>query len=128
MPVKSKAQLRWLYHAESTGELPKGTAHKWVEHTPDMKKLPEKVAESIISRLSSVLPGYQPSDAVSQLLQQQQAARPTSLSAQLFKYPKSWLGQASNSLFNHFYKKYTPTWGQERMQAMGNAFTGAAGG
>lgn len=41
MPFKSKRQQRFMFSAESRGELPKGTAKKWAEHTPDIKSLPE---------------------------------------------------------------------------------------
>jgi hypothetical protein len=41
MPFKSKAQQRFMFSAESKGELPKGTAERWAEHTPDIKALPE---------------------------------------------------------------------------------------
>lgn len=44
MPFKSKAQRRWMYAAEARGEVPKGTAKTWEEHTPKDKPLPEKVA------------------------------------------------------------------------------------
>lgn len=43
MPFKSKAQQRFMFAAESRGELPKGTAERWADHTPNIKKLPEKV-------------------------------------------------------------------------------------
>jgi hypothetical protein len=45
MPLKSKAQMRYLFAAEKRGEVPKGTAQKFVKETPKkaMKKLPEKV-------------------------------------------------------------------------------------
>lgn len=44
MPIKSKAQQRFLFAAEARGELPEGTAERWVEHThTDLKKLPEHV-------------------------------------------------------------------------------------
>ena len=33
MPIKSKAQRRWLYWAESKGKMPKGTAAEWEAHT-----------------------------------------------------------------------------------------------
>jgi len=42
MPFKSKAQQRFMFAAEERGELPKGTAHRWAEHTPDIKHLPER--------------------------------------------------------------------------------------
>lgn len=32
--------------AEARGELPKGTLHRWAEHTPSMKKLPERVKKA----------------------------------------------------------------------------------
>jgi len=42
MPFKSKAQQRFMFAAESRGEVPKGTARRWAHHTPDIKSLPEK--------------------------------------------------------------------------------------
>ncbi len=43
MPLKSKAQQRFLFAAEARGEIPKGTAKKFVKETPKSKlaKLPE---------------------------------------------------------------------------------------
>lgn len=46
MPFKSKAQQRWMFAAESRGEVPKGTARRWAHHTDDIKKLPEHVKKS----------------------------------------------------------------------------------
>lgn len=46
MPFKSKDQQSWMFAAQKRGELPKGTAEKWAKHTPDMKKLPERVHNS----------------------------------------------------------------------------------
>jgi hypothetical protein len=43
MPFKSKAQQRFMFSAESRGELPKGTAEHWAHETKNIKKLPEKV-------------------------------------------------------------------------------------
>jgi len=47
MPLKSKAQQRYMFAAESRGELPKGTALRWAHETQaagqDLKKLPNKV-------------------------------------------------------------------------------------
>lgn len=45
MPFKSKAQQRWMFAAESRGELPKGTAKDWAHHTPNIKKLPERIGD-----------------------------------------------------------------------------------
>lgn len=45
MPFKSKAQQRFMFAAESRGEVPKGTASRWAHHTKSIKKLPEKVHE-----------------------------------------------------------------------------------
>lgn len=42
MPFKSKAQQRWMFAAESRGEVPKGTAERWANETPSIKSLPEK--------------------------------------------------------------------------------------
>lgn len=43
MPLKSKAQQRYLFAAQARGELPKGTAEKFVAETPKSKlaRLPE---------------------------------------------------------------------------------------
>lgn len=43
MPLKSRAQMRYLFAAQSRGEVPKGTAEKFVKETPKSKlaKLPE---------------------------------------------------------------------------------------
>lgn len=43
MPFKSKRQQRFMFAAEARGEVPKGTAKRWAEHTPSIKKLPERV-------------------------------------------------------------------------------------
>lgn len=43
MPFRSKAQARWMFAAESRGELPKGMAKRWADHTRSIKKLPEKL-------------------------------------------------------------------------------------
>jgi hypothetical protein len=42
VPFKSKAQQRFMFAAEDRGEIPKGTAERWADHTPDIKGLPEK--------------------------------------------------------------------------------------
>jgi len=42
MPFKSKAQMRWMYAAEERGEVPKGTARRWAEHTKSIRSLPAK--------------------------------------------------------------------------------------
>ena len=43
MPLKSKAQQRYLFAAEARNEVPKGTAEKFVKETPKSKlaRLPE---------------------------------------------------------------------------------------
>lgn len=43
MPLKSKAQMRYLFAAQARGEIPKGTAEKFVKETPKSKlaRLPE---------------------------------------------------------------------------------------
>ena len=47
MPLKSKAQMGKFFAMEKRGELPKGTAKKWAEHTPNISKLPAKVHTTI---------------------------------------------------------------------------------
>ena len=46
MPFKSRSQQKWMFAAESRGELPKGTAHEWAAATPNIKKLPEHVKKA----------------------------------------------------------------------------------
>jgi hypothetical protein len=46
MPFVSKRQQRFMFAAESRGELPQGMAKRWARHTKNIKKLPEKVAMS----------------------------------------------------------------------------------
>jgi len=48
MPFKSKAQMRLFFAKERRGELPRGTARRWAHHTPNTKKLPEKVASAFM--------------------------------------------------------------------------------
>lgn len=50
MPLKSKAQQRWMAAAEDRGELPKGTLHRWAAHTKNLKKLPEHVEKKAEER------------------------------------------------------------------------------
>ncbi len=46
MPFKSKAQMKKFFAMEKRGEIPKGTAKRWAEETPNIKKLPEKKGEN----------------------------------------------------------------------------------
>jgi hypothetical protein len=46
MPYRSQKQRRWMHWAEEHGKVPKGTAERWDEHTPNMKSLPEQVKKS----------------------------------------------------------------------------------
>lgn len=62
MPFKSKAQARYFRVAEAQGKLPKGTAHRWAKHTPNMKQLPEKKAV-LQGGLMSMQLGYQAAQA-----------------------------------------------------------------
>lgn len=43
MPLKSRAQMKYLFAAQARGEVPKGTAEKFVAETPKskLKRLPE---------------------------------------------------------------------------------------
>lgn len=43
MPIKSKSQLRKFGAMLKRKEISKSTFEKWVRHTPNIKKLPEKV-------------------------------------------------------------------------------------
>jgi hypothetical protein len=53
VPFKSKAQQRWMFSAESHGDLPKGTALRWAHDTPSIKKLPQRVFRSKVKRLTT---------------------------------------------------------------------------
>jgi hypothetical protein len=46
MPLKSKAQQKWMFAAEARGELKKGTAARWAKHTPNIKRLPKRVKKT----------------------------------------------------------------------------------
>lgn len=46
MPFKSRSQVRRFWAAEAAGELPEGTAHRWAQHTPSIKALPDKVGKA----------------------------------------------------------------------------------
>jgi hypothetical protein len=46
MPLKSKAQQRWMFAAEDRGELEPGTAKRWAKETPNIKDLPPRVKKS----------------------------------------------------------------------------------
>jgi hypothetical protein len=43
MPFKSKSQQRYMFAAESRGDIEPGTAERWAKDTKDIKGLPERV-------------------------------------------------------------------------------------
>ena len=43
MPFKSKAQVKKFGAMVGRGEISKATFKKWKKHTPNIKKLPERV-------------------------------------------------------------------------------------
>ena len=43
MPFKSQAQKRFMFAAESRGEVKPGTAKRWAHETKSMKRLPERI-------------------------------------------------------------------------------------
>jgi hypothetical protein len=48
MPFKSQCQAKKFRVMEAQGELPKGTSHRWAEHTPGgIKSLPEKKKKQV---------------------------------------------------------------------------------
>jgi len=47
MPFKSKSQMRAFFAKEKRGELPKGTAERWAEETPNISALPERVKKAV---------------------------------------------------------------------------------
>lgn len=55
MPFKSKAQQRFMFSAESRGEVPEGTAERWASETKNIKKLPEyvKAKKSALQKMKS---------------------------------------------------------------------------
>ena len=46
MPFKSRSQMRLFFAKEKAGEIPKGTARRWLDKTRSVKALPEKVASA----------------------------------------------------------------------------------
>lgn len=46
MPFKSKAQQKFMFAAESRGDVTKGTAEEWAHKTKNIKQLPEHVRKS----------------------------------------------------------------------------------
>ena len=42
MPFKSKAQIRKFGAMLKRGEITKATFNKWMKHTPNIEKLPER--------------------------------------------------------------------------------------
>jgi hypothetical protein len=44
-PFRSRSQLKWMAAAEKRGEVKKGTFKRWLEETPDVSRLPEKVGD-----------------------------------------------------------------------------------
>src|ERR1022692_4476547 len=56
MPYSSKSQVRLFHVKEDKGELPKGTAHRWAEHTPSIKKLPERVSKKKAYKKAASIP------------------------------------------------------------------------
>ena len=57
MPLKSKAQMRMFFAKEKSGEVPKGTAMKWVEETPNIKDLPEHVKKAMYVSFAKIAIG-----------------------------------------------------------------------
>ena len=41
--------MRWMFAAEKRGEVKKEMAKRWAHHTPNIKKLPEKVNKKSLS-------------------------------------------------------------------------------
>ncbi len=66
MPVKSKAQLRWLYAAEDKGKVPKGTVKRWLKHT---KTEYDKRKERVMNKKSYRYGKLNKQAAADQLLQ-----------------------------------------------------------
>jgi len=54
MPFKSKAQMRAFFAKEKEGELPKGTAKKWANETPNISKLPEHVKKACLGNFIKI--------------------------------------------------------------------------
>jgi hypothetical protein len=50
MPFRSKAQQRFMFAAEDSGDVPEGTAERWAQETPDIKDLPEKAKKKSRSK------------------------------------------------------------------------------
>ena len=57
MPFKSKAQQRFMFAAESRGDVPEGTAKRWAHKTKSITKLPEHVGKDRKTRIQRMLRG-----------------------------------------------------------------------
>lgn len=56
MPFQSKAQVRAFFAKEHAGELPKGTAKRWLKHTKTpIKSLPEHVKKEALDAVADLL-------------------------------------------------------------------------
>lgn len=53
MAYASKAQQGLFFAKEARGELPKGTAKRWAEETPNIKKLPYRVVSKAVDRVKN---------------------------------------------------------------------------
>lgn len=58
MPFKSKAQMRKFFQLEKEGKLPKGTAQRWLDETPNVKKLPNRVKPKKPLKKSAFAEGF----------------------------------------------------------------------
>jgi hypothetical protein len=55
VPFRSEAQRKFMFAAQARGDIPKGTAERWQEHTPKGKKLPEHVKKTASQIADEVL-------------------------------------------------------------------------
>jgi len=53
-PFKSKAQQRFMFAAEARGEIEKGTAKRWADHTKNIKNLPEHVKKAMCASFGKI--------------------------------------------------------------------------
>ena len=58
MPFLSKRQMKKFFALEDEGELPKGTAKKWLKETKNVKKLPEKVKKEKTISLAIIFENF----------------------------------------------------------------------
>jgi hypothetical protein len=85
MPFKSKAQQRWMFAAESRGEVAKGTAKEWAHATKSIKALPDHAKKKKHKKKASEIKLFQQAGLVKLSWPAPQQSQPQALGAPLLQ-------------------------------------------